>query len=173
MIDYLINSNLIKNFNKLSILAIDANNVYRSKHLAEILISKTSADITLSLITKENLLGFEDDSKMHLVGNVEGKECIIVEDILDSAGSITSSADVLYKNGAKKVFVFATHGVLSGTAIEEINKSKIDKVVLTNTIPIPTEKLSDKFIVLSAGTLIAEVIRRIYYNESISEICKS
>jgi ribose-phosphate pyrophosphokinase len=171
MIDYLINSNLIKNFNKLTIVASDANNVHRTKHFSDILIAKTEADISLSLITKENLLGFEDDSKMHLVGSVEGRECIVIDDILDSATSLISTAEVLYKNGAKKVYVFATHAVLSGTAIEEINKSKIFKVILTNTIPIPTEKLSDKFIVLSAGTLIAEVIRRIYYNESISEIC--
>jgi ribose-phosphate pyrophosphokinase len=171
MIDYLLNSNLIKNFNKLSIVATDPDNVHRTKHFSDILNAKISADISLSLITKENLLGFEDDSKMHLVGSVEGKECIIIDDIIDSASSLVSAVDVLYKNGAKKVYVFATHAVLSGNAIKEIENSKILKVILTNTIPIPSEKLSDKFIILSAGTLIAEVIRRIYYNESISEIC--
>jgi ribose-phosphate pyrophosphokinase len=170
MVEYLINSNLIQKYNKVSIVSIDADNVYRTKKFAEILMSKTLANITLSLVINENLLGFTDTSTMHLVGQVEGKECIIVGDIIDSAQTIISAADVLFNNGAKKVYVFATHGVFSGTAIEDLNKSKITKVIVTNTIPIPNEKLGDKFIVLSAGTLIAEIIRRLYYNESISEI---
>src|SRR5690606_27665981 len=99
--------------NKLSIVSPDANGVYRAKKFADILISKTSANIGLSLVSKENLGSFESD-KMKLVGNVTGNECIILDDIIDSATTLTSAANELYKNGAKNVYAFATHGVFSG-----------------------------------------------------------
>ena len=170
MIDYLLNSNLIRDYNKLSIVSPDANGVYRAKKFADILVSKTSADIGLSLVIKEKL-GY-DAEKMVLVGNVEGNECIILDDIVDSATTLVLAADELYRNGAKSVYAFATHGVLSGTAIDNLKKSNIKKIVFTNTIPINKDKIagSDKFIVLSSASLIAETIRRIYNNESLSEM---
>lgn len=80
------------------------------------------------------------------------------------------AAEELHNHGAKKIYAFATHGIFSGKAIENINKSKLDKVVVTNTIPFRHEGKSDKIVILSVGTLIAEAIRRIVCNESLSEI---
>ena len=80
------------------------------------------------------------------------------------------AADELYKNGAKKVYAFATHGLFSGKAIHNINNSKLDKVVVTNTIPFKHEGETDKIIILSIGTLLAEAIRRIVCHESLSDI---
>jgi len=80
------------------------------------------------------------------------------------------AADELYKNGAKKVYAFATHGLFSGQAVDRINKSKLDKVVVTNTIPFNQKDKTDKIEILSVGVLIAEAIRRIYKSESLSQI---
>jgi ribose-phosphate pyrophosphokinase len=169
MIEYILNNNLIRDFNKLTIVSPDANGVNRAKKFADILISKTSADIGLSLVIKERLGSFDSD-KMELVGNVKGHDCIILDDIVDTSTTLISASEELYKNGAKNVYAFATHGVFSGSAIENLKKSNIKKIVVTNTIPINKEQINDKFIVLSSATLIAETIRRIYHNESISEV---
>lgn len=169
MIDYILNSNLIHNFNKLTIVSPDANGVYRAKNFADILMSKTAADIGLSLVVKEKLGSYEYEN-LQLVGNVKGNECIIIDDIIDSSSTMISGADELYRNGAKNVYAFATHAIMSGSAIDNLNKSKIKKIVITNTIPIAKDKMSDKFIILSSATLIAETIRRIYLNESLSSV---
>jgi ribose-phosphate pyrophosphokinase len=168
-IEYLLNSNLIRDFNKLTIVAPDANGVYRAKNFADILISKTSANIGLSLVVPENISSF-DLEKMQLVGNVDGNDCIIIDDIIDSAKTIVAAAEELQNCGAKNIYVFATHGILSGNAIERIDNSKIKKIIISNTVPINKDKISDKFIVLSSATLIAETIRRIFNNESLSEV---
>jgi ribose-phosphate pyrophosphokinase len=108
-------------------------------------------------------------AKMELVGNVKGCECVIIDDIIDTAGTLATAAEELIKHGAIKVYAFATHGLFSGKAIENIDKSKLEKVIVTNTIP-KGEKTSEKIIYLSVGVLIAEAIRRIYNNESLSEV---
>ncbi len=169
MIDYLMNSNLIRNFNNLTIVSPNADGVYRAKKFADVLISKTSAEIGLSLVVKEKFGDF-DSNKMALVGDVKGSECIILDDIIDSANSLIAASEELYSNGAKSVFAFATHGVFSGSAIENLKKSRIKKIIITNTIPINKELLDDKFIILSSAALIAETIRRIHSNESLSEM---
>ena len=90
-------------------------------------------------------------------------------DIIDAAGTLCAAAGVLKENGATNVMTFATHGLFSKDAIDKINKSALDKVVVTNTIPY-TKEPSNKIHILSVGTLIAEAIRRIYNNESLSAI---
>jgi ribose-phosphate pyrophosphokinase len=111
-------------------------------------------------------------SKMELVGNVSGCDCIIIDDMIDTAGTLCLAADILHQNGAKKIFAFATHGVFSGKAIDNINNSKLDGVIVTNTIPLDKSKESPKITQLSVGILIAEAIRRINNNESLSGIFK-
>jgi ribose-phosphate pyrophosphokinase len=108
-------------------------------------------------------------AKMELVGNVKDCECVIIDDMIDTAGTLSLAADELIKHGATKVYAFATHGLFSGKAIDNINGSKLEKVIVTNTIPL-NGKSSDKIVVLSVGMLIAETIRRIHNNESLSEI---
>ncbi|MGX9132861.1 ribose-phosphate diphosphokinase [Rummeliibacillus sp. JY-2-4R] len=107
---------------------------------------------------------------MNIVGNVEGKICILIDDIIDTAGTITIGAEALVKSGAKEVFACCTHPVLSGPAIERIEKSVIKELVVTNSIQLPEEKKIPKIKELSVATLLADAIVRIYENKSVSKL---
>ena len=96
----------------------------------------------------------------NVIGDVNGRFAYIVDDIIDTAGSITEAANILIKNGSKEVCALATHGVLSRPAVERINKSKIKEVVVTNTIDISKEKMINNLKVLSIAPLLAETIKR-------------
>lgn len=106
---------------------------------------------------------------MNIIGNVKGKKIILVDDMIDTAGTLCNAAEALIeKGGATDIFACATHAVLSGPAIERIEKSPIKEIVLLNTVPIEEEKMLDKFVVLSVAPLFAEAIERIYWDKSIS-----
>ncbi|NMA94304.1 MAG: ribose-phosphate pyrophosphokinase [Clostridiales bacterium] len=107
---------------------------------------------------------------MNIIGDIEGKVCILTDDIVDTAGTICNAAEILIKKGAKKVFAGATHAVLSGPAIERINNSMIEEMVLLNTIPLPEEKKIDKIKTLSVAPLFAEAIISIFTNDSVSRL---
>ncbi|MBE3554461.1 MAG: ribose-phosphate diphosphokinase [Thermicanus sp.] len=107
---------------------------------------------------------------MNIVGNIEGKTCILVDDIIDTAGTLTLGAEALMKNGAKEVYASCTHPVLSGPAIERIRNSKIKEVIVTNTIPIPEERMLPNLKVLSVAPLIAEAIIRVHEELSVSKL---
>ena len=107
---------------------------------------------------------------MNIIGDIEGKNCILVDDMIDTAGTITNAANALKDLGAKSVRACATHAVLSGPAIQRIEDSAIEELVLLNTMPIPKEKMLDKMKVLSVGPLFAEAIYRIHTNGSISKL---
>jgi len=107
---------------------------------------------------------------MHIIGEVNGKRAIMIDDMIDTAGTITLGADALLKNGAKEVFACCTHPVLSGPAIERLEKSAITEVVVTNTIPLPEDKKIDKIKVLSIAPLIGEAIIRIHEDISVSKL---
>jgi ribose-phosphate pyrophosphokinase len=169
MVDYLLNSNLIQDYNNLVIVSPDAGGVYRAKSFAEILINKTGANIGLTMIVKQRIRANEV-AKMELVGNVKDCDCIIIDDMIDTAGTLCLAADELKKHGAKKVFAFATHGLFSGKAVDNINNSSLEQVVVTNTIPFKHFDKTNKVVQLSIAVLIAEAIRRIHKNESLSEI---
>ncbi len=108
---------------------------------------------------------------MHLIGDVKDKAAIILDDMVDTAGTLTQAAKALKEHGAKTIYACATHGVLSGPAIDRINDSFIEEVVITDTIPQDdkTEK-SSKLKVLSVADLLAEAIRRIHQDESVSSL---
>ncbi|WP_062350085.1 ribose-phosphate diphosphokinase [Bacillus kwashiorkori] len=105
---------------------------------------------------------------MNIVGNIEGKTAIIIDDIIDTAGTITLAANAIVDNGAKEVYACCTHPVLSGPAIERIEHSKIKELVITNSIAIPDEKKIAKIKQLSVAPLIAEAIIRVFEQKSIS-----
>ena len=105
---------------------------------------------------------------MNIVGDIEGKTAILVDDIIDTAGTITLAANALIENGAKAVYACCTHAVLSGPAIERIENSKIKELVVTNTIPLPSEKKIDKITELSVAALIGEAITRVHELKSVS-----
>jgi ribose-phosphate pyrophosphokinase len=108
---------------------------------------------------------------MHLIGDVRDKIAIILDDMVDTAGTLTQAAKALKANGAKAIYACATHGVLSGPAIERINASDIEEIVLTDTIPGSTGAVAtSKIRMLSVADLLAEAIRRIHEDESVSSL---
>ena len=108
---------------------------------------------------------------MNIIGEVRNKDCIIVDDIIDSGGTIVNAAEALIKKGAKDVYVFVTHAVLSGEAINKIKKSKIKKLVITDSIDNSKRiKNINKIQVLSIAPLMAEAIKRISNSTSVSDL---
>ena len=105
-----------------------------------------------------------------VIGEIKGKNALIFDDEVDTAGSIMETVEVIKKFGAKDVYVGCTHGVLSGPAIERIKNSKIKELVMTNTIPLPKEKQIDKISVVSISELFGEAIKRIHEETSIGEL---
>ena len=108
---------------------------------------------------------------MNIIGDVRNKTCIIVDDIIDSGGTIVNAVDALKKNGANEVYVFITHGVLSGDAAKKIKNSKIKKLVVTDTID-NSKKINNnnKIEVLSVSSLMSEAIKRIANSNSVSDL---
>jgi ribose-phosphate pyrophosphokinase len=108
---------------------------------------------------------------MHLIGDVEGRECVIVDDLIDTAGTVCSGVKALLDHGAKSVAVCATHPVLSGPALQRIIESPLSELVVTNTIQLaPEAKACAKIKQLSVAPLLAEAIRRIHHNDSVSSL---
>jgi ribose-phosphate pyrophosphokinase len=107
---------------------------------------------------------------MNIVGHIEGKTAILIDDIIDTAGTITLAANALIENGAAEVYACCTHPVLSGPAIERIQNSKIKELVVTNSILLPEEKKIEKIRELSVGPLLGEAIIRVYEKQSVSTL---
>jgi ribose-phosphate pyrophosphokinase len=105
-----------------------------------------------------------------VVGNVEGSVCVLVDDMIDTAGTITSAVNLLMERGAAEVWITATHGVLSGPAVDRLKNAPVRQVVVTNTLPLPPEKDIDKIEVLSVSKIIADAIDAIFEDTSVSEI---
>jgi len=105
-----------------------------------------------------------------VVGEVEGRTCVVVDDMIDTAGTITKAAETLFREGADKVVVAATHGVLSGPAIDRLKNSRISEVVLTNTLPIGPDKQFDKLTVISIAPLVARAISEVFADGSVTSL---
>ncbi|MDA0298092.1 MAG: ribose-phosphate diphosphokinase [Actinobacteria bacterium] len=105
-----------------------------------------------------------------VIGEVEGRLCILADDMIDTGGTITSAADLLIARGATEVWAMATHGVLSGPAIERLEKSVISRVVLTNTLPLPKEKQIAKIEVLSVAKILADALAAVFDETSVSDL---
>ncbi|MBO8157666.1 MAG: ribose-phosphate diphosphokinase [Bacillaceae bacterium] len=150
-----------KNFDDVVVVSPDHGGVTRARKMADRL--KAPIAIIDKRRPRPNVA-----EVMNIVGNIEGKTAIIIDDIIDTAGTITLAANALIENGAKEVYACCTHPVLSGPAIERIENSKITELVVTNTIPLPEEKQIDKITQLSVGELISEAIMRVHERKSIS-----
>ena len=149
---------------KLICVSPDVGGVQRTRGLA----TKIKAD--LAIIDKRRPKPGKSQV-MNIIGNVKGKTCIIVDDIIDSGGTIINAVDALKKNGATEVYVFITHAVLSGDAANKIKKSKIKKLVITDTIDNYQKiKNNNKIEVLSISSLMAEAIKRISNSTSVSDL---
>src|SRR5699024_1126467 len=110
---------------------------------------------------------------MNIIGSVKGKKCILVDDMIDTAGTITLAAQALMDAGATEVYASATHPVLSGPAIERIEKSPIKELVVTDSINLPKEKQIDKLVQISVGPLIGDAIKRVHENKPVSPLFKN
>lgn len=125
---------------------------------------------TLAVIDKRRT-GPNVAEVMHLIGDVEGKAAIILDDMIDTAGTLTQAANALKSHGAKSIYACATHAVLSGPAIDRINDSAIEEVLVTDTVPLGDKSgRTSKIKVLTVAELLAEAIRRIHEDESVSSL---
>jgi ribose-phosphate pyrophosphokinase len=108
---------------------------------------------------------------MHLIGDVDGKDCIIIDDMIDTAGTLAGAAKALVKNGARRVVACATHGILSGPAIQRINDSPLSEVIVSDTVPLsPEAKACSKIRQVSIARLLGEAIKRIHSSDSVSSL---
>jgi ribose-phosphate pyrophosphokinase len=152
------------NYPNLTIVSPDAGGAERARAYAKRL------DAELAIIDKRRT----DDGTaevMNVIGDVKGRTCIIQDDIIDTAGTITKAASALKTSGAAQIFACAVHGVLSGPAVGRIEKSPIDKLIVTNTIPLTGDRMNcDKIKVLSVARLLGQAIKSIHEETSVSSL---
>lgn len=147
----------------LMVVSPDVGGVVRARALA-----KQLNDADLAIIDKRRPKANESQV-MHIIGEVEGRTCVLVDDIVDTAGTLCKAAQALKEQGAARVYAYCTHPVLSGPAIENINASAMDQLVVTDTIPLcPQARQSDKIRVLNLAPMLAETVRRVNNEESLS-----
>jgi ribose-phosphate pyrophosphokinase len=152
-----------KNLSDLVVVSPDHGGVIRARRLAERL------GAPLAIIDKRRPEPNVSEV-MSIIGKVNGKTAIIIDDIIDTAGTIILATDAILERGAKEVYACCTHPVLSGPAIERIRNSEIKQLVTTDTIPLGPEKLLDKMEVLSVAPMIGEAIYRIHHEQSVSKL---
>ena len=125
----------------------------------------------LAIVHKRRVKGAKNAVEAkEVVGDVEGRTCVLIDDMIDTAGTIVAAAEQLIERGASEVYAAATHGVLSGPAIDRLKNSVISKLVITNTLPLPPEKQIDKIEVLSVADVVARAIDAVFEDTSVSEI---
>lgn len=152
-----------RNLNDLVVVSPDVGGVGRSRAIAKKL------EAPLAIIDKRRPR-HNTAEVLNIIGDIKNKTAVIIDDLVDTAGTITEVAKLLVKEGAQEVYVAATHPVLSGPAIERIQNSPIKELIVTNTIPLPEEKKLDKITVLSVAGLLGEAISRIHEDISISSM---
>ena len=151
--------------NEVVVVSPDVGGVVRSRALAKLL-----DDTDLAIIDKRRDAANQSEV-MNVIGEIDGKVCIVPDDIIDTAGTLCNAASALKEKGAKAVKAYITHPVLSGPAIERINNSDIDELVVTNSIPLNKEaQKCSKIRVISISNIIAECITRLSNEESLSEM---
>ncbi len=159
-------SNYLQEYSdELAIVSPDAGRVRVAERYAQAL----HAD--LAFVYKRRIKEVKNSVEaLGIIGDVNGKVCAIIDDMIDTAGTIVQAAEILLKNGAKEVIALATHGLFSGPAIERLNESPISKVVVTDTLPFPDEKRFEKLEVLPIAPTIADAINAVFGETSVSEI---
>ena len=134
-------------------------------------LAQQGIDAEIAFIDKRRPKGTHNVAQaVEVVGDIANRTCVLVDDMIDTAGTITSAADLLHARGARDVIVSATHGVFSGPAIDRLKNAPIQGVVVTNTLPIPDDKRWDALTVLSVAPIIAEALEAVFADTSVSEI---
>ncbi|MDZ7591603.1 MAG: ribose-phosphate pyrophosphokinase [Rubrivivax sp.] len=153
-----------KDYPNLVVISPDVGGVVRARALAKQL------DCDLAIIDKRRPTANVSEV-MHVIGEIEGRNCVIMDDMIDTAGTLVKAAEVLKERGARSVYAYCTHPVFSGPAVERLRASQIDEVVVTNTIPLSDEaKACAKVRQLSVAFLFAETMRRISDGESVTSL---
>lgn len=166
-VDHLLGMPILGNYFKekqmedLVVVSPDHGSVTRARNMAQIL------NCPIAIIDKRRPEPNKSEI-MNIIGNIDGKNCIIIDDMIDTAGTICNAANAIKDLGAKAVFAAATHPVLSGPAVERLEASAIEELVLLNTVPLPEEKKLEKMTFLSVAPLFAEAMTRVFTNGSIS-----
>lgn len=154
-----------RNYDNLMVVSPDVGGVVRARAMAKLL-----NDADLAIIDKRRARANESQV-MHIIGDVSGRDCVIIDDIVDTAGTLCKAAQALKDNGARRVVGYITHPVLSGKAIDNISNSALDEIVVTDTIPLSQDaKECPKIRQISIASLLAESVRRINNEESISAL---
>ena len=152
-----------QNYDNLVIVSPDVGGVVRARAVA-----KQLGDIDLAIIDKRRPKANESQV-MHIIGEIEGRDCVIVDDMVDTAGTLCKAAKALKDHGARRVVAYCTHPVLSGPAVDNINASELDELVVTDTIPLgEAAQQCARIRQVSLASLLAETVRRINNEESIS-----
>jgi ribose-phosphate pyrophosphokinase len=152
------------NLPNVTVVSPDAGGVERARFFAKKL------DVPLAIVDKRRI-DVDVSEVMHLIGDVRGRTTLIIDDIIDTAGTLVKTADVLLREGATQVYAACTHAVLSGPAVERIEKSRITQVLATDSVPLSdAAKKMGKIKVLSVASLLARGIRSIHEETSISEL---
>ncbi|MDQ7091881.1 MAG: ribose-phosphate diphosphokinase [Methylococcales bacterium] len=147
------------------VVSPDVGGVVRARSLA-----KRLDDADLAIIDKRRPKANVSEI-MHIIGDVEGRTCVMIDDLVDTAGTLCHAASALKKNGAIKVVAYCTHAVLSGQAVENLRNSELDELIVTDTIPLSKELLAlENIRQLSVADMLAETIRRIAASESVSSL---
>lgn len=152
-----------KNLKDVVIVSPDHGSVTRARNMAQYL------NCPIAIVDKRRPEPNKSEI-MNIVGDIKNKNCIIIDDMIDTAGTITNAATAIKNLGAKEVYCCATHPVLSGPAVERLKSAPIKETVVLNTIPLREEKLLENMTVLSVGPLFAEAMKRVYENGSISKL---
>jgi ribose-phosphate pyrophosphokinase len=154
-----------RDYNNLMVVSPDVGGVVRARAIA-----KKLNDAELSIIDKRRT-GPNKSEVMHIIGEPKGRDCLIVDDIVDTAGTLCTAAAELKKNGAHKVIAYITHPVLSGPAVDNINHSELDEIIVTNTIPLSeAAKASPKIRQLDLSAILAKTIKRVNGEDSLSSM---
>ena len=150
----------------LTIISPDVGGVERARHLA------TRLDNAAIAIIDKRRSGPNQVAEMNVVGNVKGQTCIIIDDMIDTGGTLVKACETLLEEKAKRVIACAVHPVFSGNAIERLHASPLEEVIVTDTIPIQKSDFGEKITVLSVAPLFAEAIHRIHNEDSVSSLFK-
>lgn len=171
-VDHLVGAPILSKYYKEKFKGLEGETVVVSPDLGSVTRARNFAqkiDVPIAIIDKRRPKANVSEV-MNIIGDIKDKNVILVDDMIDTAGTITNGANALVERGAKKVYACCTHGVLSGPALERIEASAISELVMLDTVPLTEDKKIDKIKVLTAAPVFGEAIRRIYEDVSVSTL---